>query len=54
VTVVGDFHAPRITPRDIRAKTEVISSPDRLNPDFAMEARQQVWTVHPDGESSDG
>jgi hypothetical protein len=23
-------------------------------PDFAMEARQQVWMVHPDAESSDG
>ena len=25
-----------------------------FNPDFAMEARQQVWMIHPDGESSDG
>jgi hypothetical protein len=25
-----------------------------LNQDFALEARQQIWMVHPDGESSDG
>jgi hypothetical protein len=29
-------------------------SEDKINPDFALEARQQIWMVHPDGESLDG